>query len=90
MCSMVEENVIIIGKKPVRDYVLVAVLLFNEGHDEIVIRARGNNISKAVDVYNALRSRLTGIELAEVKIDSVERDAQRLVPMIEIRVRRSI
>ncbi len=87
---MAEDNVIIVGKKPVRDYVLSAVLLFNEGHDEIVIRARGNNISKAVDVVNILRARLTGIELAGVKIDSIERDAHRLIPVIEIRVRRNI
>ena len=87
---MVEENVIIIGKKPIRDYVLAAVLLFNEGHDEIIIRARGNNISKAVDVFNAIRSRLSGIQLVNVKIDSVERDAQRLIPVIEIKVKRTI
>jgi len=87
---MSEENVIIVGRKPIRDYVLAAILLFNEGHEEIIIKARGANISKAVDIFNALKSRLSGVELVDVKIDSIERDVQRLIPVIEIRVRRSI
>lgn len=85
-----EENVIIIGKKPVTDYVLSAILLFNEGHDEIVIRGQGVNINKAVDVYNALARRLQdSIELVSVNIDSRER-GRRLIPLIEIRVRRKL
>ena len=85
-----EENVIIIGKKPVTDYVLSAILLFNEGHDEIVIRGQGVNINKAVDVYNALARRLQdSVELVSVNIDSRER-GRRLIPLIEIRVRRKL
>ncbi|WP_228546795.1 DNA-binding protein [Hyperthermus butylicus] len=85
-----EENVVVIGKKPVTDYVLAAILLFNEGYDEVIIKGQGNNVSKAVDVYNALANRLQdGIELVDVKIDSVER-GRRLVPVIEIKVRRKI
>ena len=33
-----EENVVVIGKKPVADYVLAVILLFNEGYDEVIIR----------------------------------------------------
>ena len=85
-----EENVIVVGKKPVADYVLSAILAFNEGYDEIVIRGQGPNITKAVDVYNALAARLQdSIELKEVKIDSIER-GRRLVSYIEIRVRRVV
>ncbi len=86
----VEENVIIIGKKPVIDYVLTAILLFNEGYDEVVIKGQGNNVSKAVDVYNALKNRMQdGVELISVNIDSKER-GRRLIPIIEIRVKRII
>ena len=85
-----EENVIVIGKKPVIDYVLTAILLFNEGYDEVVIKGQGNNVSKAVDVYNALKNRMQdGIELVDVSIDSKEK-GRRLIPIIEIRVRRII
>jgi DNA-binding protein Alba len=85
-----EENVIIIGKKSIADYVLSAILIFNEGYDEVIIRGQGPNVSKAVDVYNALYSRLKdGIELVGVTIDSIER-GRRLIPVIEIKVRRKI
>ncbi len=83
-------NVIVVGKKSVNDYVLSAILLLNEGHDEVIIRGQGNNINKAVEVYNALRRRLgDSIELVSVSIDSFEK-GRRLVPFIEIKVRRTI
>ena len=88
--AVAEENVIAIGKKPVVDYVLAAILAFNEGYDEIIIRGQGSNVAKAVDVYNALAARLQdGVELVSVNIDSIER-GRRLIPVIEIRVRRKI
>jgi len=87
---MPEENVIVVGRKPLPDYVLEAILLFNEGYDEIVIKGQGPNVGKAVDLYNALPRRLQdSVELAGVKIDSIER-GRRLIPVIEIRVRRTI
>ena len=85
-----EENVVIIGKKSIPDYVLDVILKFNEGIDEVVIKGRGQMISKAVDVYNALKSRLgDSLELVSVNIDS-EEVRGRLVSYIEIRVRRTI
>ncbi len=86
----VRGNVVIVGKKPVSDYVLSIILLFNQGHDTVVIRAKGDAISKAVDVYNALKARLAdSIELESVNIDSQE-VGRRLIPMIEIRVKRTL
>ncbi|NPA05144.1 MAG: DNA-binding protein [Crenarchaeota archaeon] len=82
------DNVVVVGRKSVSDYVLSAILLFNEGKDEIIIKGRGENISKAVDVYNALKARLEdSLELVSVRIDS-ERVGPRLVSFIEIKVRR--
>jgi len=87
---MPDENVVVVGRKPLPDYVLEAILLFNEGYDEVVIKAQGPNVGKAVDLYNALKRRLQdGVELVGVRIDSIEK-GRRLIPIIEIRVRRSI
>ena len=58
-------NVIVIGKKPIANYVLDAIVMFNQGFDEIVIKGRGDLISKAVDVteiVNALLTELDGLE----------------------------
>jgi DNA-binding protein len=44
------ENVVYIGKKPTMNYVLAVVTQFNKGMQEVLIKARGNAISKAVDV----------------------------------------
>ncbi len=86
----VEENVVIVGRKPLPDYVLEVILLFNEGYDEVIIKGQGPNVGKAVDLYNAVKRRLQdGVELAGVKIDSIER-GRRLIPLIEIRIRRTI
>jgi len=39
--SASEDNTIYIGNKPVMNYVLAVVSQFNEGADEVVIKARG-------------------------------------------------
>ena len=81
-------NVIVVGKKPVANYVLTSIIMFNQGMDEVVIKGRGENISKAVDVYNALKDRLgESLELVSIEIGS-ERGGRRLLPFIEIKVRR--
>jgi len=38
---LTEDNTIYIGNKPVMNYVLAVVSQFNEGADEVVIKARG-------------------------------------------------
>ena len=45
-----DENIIYIGKKPTMSYVLAVVTQFNKGMKEVTIKARGNSITKAVDV----------------------------------------
>lgn len=44
------ENIIYVGKKPTMNYVLAVVTQFNNGMPEVTIKARGNAISRAVDV----------------------------------------
>jgi len=64
-----EENVVFIGNKPVMNYVLAAVTQLNSGADEVVLKARGRAISRAVDVAEILRNRfMTGLEVKDIKI----------------------
>ena len=50
-------NCILVGNKNVMSYVLACVTLFNKGADEVVIKARGRLISRAVDVAEITRNR---------------------------------
>ena len=52
---MEDRYYVIIGIKPLMNYVVACMTLFNEGEPRIVIRARGRNISKAVEVTEMLR-----------------------------------
>ena len=54
---MAEENTVFIGKKPTMNYVLAVVTQFNSGSKEIVVKARGRAISRAVDVAEIVRNR---------------------------------
>jgi len=54
---MSEENTVFIGKKETMNYVMAVVTQFNSGSDEVVIKARGRAISKAVDVAEIVRNR---------------------------------
>ena len=51
------ENVIFVGNKPPMSYVLATVTQFNGGSDEVVIKARGRAISRAVDTAEIVRNR---------------------------------
>ena len=65
-------NVILVGKKPVMNYVLAALTLLNQGVNEVVVKARGRAISKAVDTVEIVRNRfLPGkVDVKEIKIGS--------------------
>ena len=54
---MAEDNIVYIGKKPTMNYVLAVVTQFNSGSGEVVIRARGRSISRAVDVAEIVKNR---------------------------------
>ncbi len=64
-----DENTIFIGRKTVMDYVLACVTQLNSGVDEIVLKARGRSISRAVDVAEVLRSRfMKDLKVKDIKI----------------------
>lgn len=68
-----EENVVYVGKKPTMNYVLAVVTQFNGGMSEVTIKARGNAISKAVDVFEIVRNRfLTNVRNKGIVTSSEE------------------
>ena len=68
MGAMPRETVII-GLKPVMNYVVACMTLFNSGTEQVKARARGRNISKAVEVVEMLRRVfLTDLIIADIKI----------------------
>ena len=52
-----EENVVYVGRKPTMNYVLALMTSFNQGADEVVLKARGRATSKAVDVAEVVRKK---------------------------------
>lgn len=65
---MTEENTVFIGSKPTMNYVLAVVTQFNSG-DEVVLKARGRAISRAVDVAEIVRNRfVSDAKVKDIKI----------------------
>ncbi|MGA2783379.1 MAG: DNA-binding protein Alba [Candidatus Bathyarchaeia archaeon] len=48
-------NLVRIGQKPTMNYVTACVTLFNSGNEEVMVRARGQAIEKAIDTVQMLR-----------------------------------
>lgn len=70
---MAEDNIIYIGQKPVMNYVLAVVTQFNNGSNDVAIKARGRAISKAVDTAEVVRNKfLTDVQVKDIKIGTEE------------------
>jgi archaea-specific DNA-binding protein len=54
---MIKDNTVFVGNKPVMNYVLAVVTQFNNGADEVAIKARGKAISRAVDTAEIATNR---------------------------------
>jgi len=68
-----DPNTIYIGKKGVMGYVLAVVTQFNNNSPEVKIKARGNMISRAVDVAEIVRHRfLTSATVKGIHISTEE------------------
>jgi DNA-binding protein len=72
--STMPENIVYIGKKPAMNYVLAVVTQFNNGARNVRIKARGNTISRAVDVAEIARNRF----LQEAKVDGISINSEEL------------
>ncbi len=71
---MSESNSVLIGRKPVMNYVLACITLFHGGAKEVNVKARGQAISRAVDVVEIVRRRF----LPDVKIGNIDIGTQQL------------
>ncbi|MFP3872108.1 MAG: DNA-binding protein Alba [Candidatus Natronoplasma sp.] len=68
-----DENTVFIGSKETMNYVMATMEQFNRGSDEIVIKARGRAISKAVDVAEITKNRfLETAEITDIITDTEE------------------
>lgn len=70
---MSDENVVYIGNKPLMNYVLAVVTQMNNGSSEIMLKARGRSISRAVDVAEVVRNRfILDAEVGTINISTEE------------------
>ncbi len=67
--SKIHDNVVYIGQKSAMNYVMACFAIIQGGSKDIVIKARGRAISRAVDVAEILRSRFLE---NQVKIGKIE------------------
>lgn len=72
---MDEDNSIFVGEKPFMNYVTGVVIQFTtKNASEVIVRARGKFISRAVDIVEVVRNRfLQGqVQIKDIKIASEE------------------
>ena len=71
-----DENVVFIGSKPFMNYVTGVVMQFTtKGSKEVIVKARGKFISRAVDVAEVATKRFLeehNVDVKDIKIDSEE------------------
>ena len=69
---MAEENIV---NKPVMNYVLAVVTQMNSGVTEVILKARGRAISRAVDVAEIVRNRF----ISDVDVKSIDISTEEIV-----------
>lgn len=72
---MTDDNSVFIGDKPFMNYVTAVVMQFTtKGSSDVIIKARGKFISRAVDVAEVAAKRFMDntIAIKDIKIDSEE------------------
>ena len=73
---MTEASAVLIGKKPIMNYVLACITFFHSGAKEVSIKARGKSISRAIDVAEVVRHRF----LPDAKIKNISIGTDKLLP----------
>jgi len=71
-----DDNVVFIGSKPFMNYVTGVVMQFTKkGSNEVIVKARGKFISRAVDVAEVTTKKFLnedGVKVKDIKIGSEE------------------
>jgi len=88
------ENTVLIGRKPVMNYVIACLTFFNSNAEKVVLKARGRAISRAVDTVELLRRAFVknvDIENIEIGTEEITREDNRRsnVSTIEIALAKS-
>ncbi|MGQ9759818.1 MAG: DNA-binding protein Alba [Candidatus Methanomethylicaceae archaeon] len=89
---MSKEAEILVGKKPPMNYVLACLTAFHEGAGEVVVKARGRSITKAVDVVEVIRRKfmpnaeIKWIDIGTDEIQLKEEQGIRRASSISIRL----
>ncbi len=66
-----DESVVFVGSKPLMSYITACVTQLNRNPEELVIKARGRAISRAVDVAEVLRNRfMTDLVVRNIDIST--------------------
>lgn len=66
-----ESNVVFIGSKPVMSYVLACITQLNENDQDLILKARGRAISRAVDTAEIIRNRfVTDAKIKDIQIST--------------------
>lgn len=68
------ENTVLIGKKPVMNYVIACLTFFNAGEKAVVVKARGRAISTAVDTVELLRRGF----IKDLKVQKIETGTEEI------------
>ncbi|MEM2960603.1 MAG: DNA/RNA-binding protein AlbA [Candidatus Bathyarchaeia archaeon] len=92
--SFIPRDSIFIGSKPVMSYVTAVMMHFAGEASELTVKARGNAISRAVDVVEVCRRRFFGDRLTvsgiTIGTDVLGEGAEaRNVSTIEIKIKRT-
>lgn len=73
---MSESNAVLIGRKPVMNYVLACITLFHGGAETVNVKARGRAISRAVDVVEIVKRRF----LPDVSVKNIGIGTEQMTP----------
>jgi DNA-binding protein len=89
-----EENTVFIGNKPPMNYVIAVITEFEQGTKEVVLKARGRAISRAVDAAEISRNRfMKDIKISDIQIGTEEVESEdgnkRNVSFMEIKLTKS-
>jgi DNA-binding protein len=69
---MAEDNVVYVGSKPVMNYVLAVTTQLSRAN-EVVLKSRGQAISRAVDAAEIVRNRfMPGVKIKNISISTEE------------------
>ncbi len=83
------QAIVRIGKKPTMNYVVACMTLFNKGLPEIMVRARGQSITKAVETVEMLRRaflRDVVVEKVSIGTESIKREDGSLTSLSTIEI----